>query len=129
MNITSAGNGQPKVSLVLPKSRQNNRQFCLPLLQALNVSRVSSLRLFTDMDILETLIKFFRRVAWAVLPKSFSKHIDSDSILADAICLIIAVLAIILFGYLFMYLAEQVIIDSCLDSGGKWDNEPNTCIN
>ena len=81
------------------------------------------------MDILETLIKFFRRVVWAVLPKSFSKHIDSDSILADAICLIIAVLAIILFGYLFMYLAEQVIIDSCLDSGGKWDNESNTCIN
>jgi len=81
------------------------------------------------MEILEILVRFFRRLILKLLPKSISKHIDPDSILGDAIGLVGGVATIILCVYLFTLVAHEISIDRCLDSGRKWDYEVEKCIN
>lgn len=81
------------------------------------------------MGILEILVRFFRRLILKVIPKPISRHIDPDSILGDAIGLVGSVLTIIFCVYLFTLVAQEISIDRCLDSGGKWDYEVEKCIN
>ncbi len=62
-----------------------------------------------------------------LLPKSFGKIIEPESDLSSFLGAFIAIA--IVFGVLFFVVLvdNQLKIDKCLDSLGKWNNEQKIC--
>jgi hypothetical protein len=79
-------------------------------------------------EIVQTLLKLSRSIVWKILPESVTNNIDPDSSVGDTICIVFILLITLLVMWLVMAIGEQFAIDSCLDLGGKWDYEINSCI-
>ncbi|MCP3853011.1 MAG: hypothetical protein GY694_22700 [Gammaproteobacteria bacterium] len=62
-----------------------------------------------------------------LLPKSFRSIIEPESDLSSFIGAFVAVLLIFCILFVVVYLDNQLQIDSCLDSSGRWNYDINIC--
>jgi hypothetical protein len=64
-----------------------------------------------------------------LLPKSWQMEIADNSDLMHAIAIIFWVVIVVIVIFVVMQFFEFLQIDSCLDSGGRWNYEKEVCEN
>ncbi|MET1254867.1 hypothetical protein [Aliikangiella maris] len=79
--------------------------------------------------------RFFVEIIFEILTKStgyaicqiFSKRVDPDGVLVVVVGLSFLSLIGLLIFFIYEFLQLQMVIDSCLDSGGEFNYEFETC--
>ena len=75
----------------------------------------------------EVIVEFLLKGAGYLVCRIFSKRIDPDGIMVMLVGLVFWVIITTGVFLLYEYIHVQLSIDSCLDSGGRFNDEQELC--